>query len=202
MCPCLGKPVGPADPGPVRDILFDQFKNTVGEGRKVMLCGIGRGADRKDPVLFSGNDDTILLNLTAAGQNVSLPPGRYWLVVNANSTFANRWVWSQSTQGSGLPGAAAITVSQTNTGAWTTQTATTFAGLAMRVNIDVPCGAPWIGGTYAASGSLARGTSRSALTVLYGTGLTPGNYSGIVCVQSNDPVTPRLSLPVSLTITP
>jgi Subtilase family/PA domain len=147
-------------------------------------------------------DDNILLNLAAAGQNVSLPPGRYWLVVNANSTFANRWVWFQSTVGSGLPGAAAITVSQTNTGAWTTQTATTFAGLAMRVNIDVPCGAPWIGGTYAASGSLARGTSRSALTVLYGTGLTPGNYSGIVCVQSNDPVTPRLSLPVSLTITP
>jgi Subtilase family/PA domain len=146
--------------------------------------------------------DNILLNLPAAGQNVSLPPGRYWLVVNANSTFANRWVWSQSTQVSGLDGAAVIAVSTTNTGAWAPVTGTTFAGLSMRVNIDVPCGAPWIGGTYAASGSLARGTSRSALTVLYGTGLAPGSYNGIVCVQSNDPVSPRVSLPVSLTITP
>ncbi len=147
-------------------------------------------------------DDNILLNLTAAGQNVSLPPGRYWLVVNANSTFANRWVWFQSTQGSGLAGAAALTVSTTGVGTWAPVTGTTFAGLSMQVNALLPCGAPWMSGTYATTGTLARGTSRSALTAINSTGLAAGSYKGSVCVQSNDPATPILSVPLSLTVTP
>jgi Subtilase family/PA domain/Peptidase inhibitor I9 len=146
-------------------------------------------------------DDNILLNLTAAGQNVSLPPGRYWLVVNSNSTFANRWVWFQSTQGSGFNGAAAITISQAGVGAWAPVTGA-FAGLSMRVNALLPCGAPWISGTYATSGTLARGTSRSALTAINSTGLAAGSFTGSLCVQSNDPVNPILSIPVSLTVTP
>jgi subtilisin family serine protease len=152
---------------------------------------------------ISDTADSILLNLLAAGQNVSLPPGRYWLVVNANSTFANRWIWSQSTQqGNGFNGAAAITISQTGVGAWAPQTSPSFAGLAMRVNALLPCGAPWISGTYATTGTLARGTSRSALTAINSTGLAAGNYTGSVCVQSNDPATPILSVPLALTVTP
>jgi hypothetical protein len=150
----------------------------------------------------AGLDDSILLDLTAAGQNVNLPPGRYWLVVNANSTFANRWVWSQTTQTSGFAGAATLTVSQTGVGAWAPATGTTFSGLSMRVNAFLPCGAPWIGGTYATTGTLARGTSRSALTAINSTGLAAGSYTGTVCVQSNDPATPSLSVPFSLTVTP
>ena len=146
--------------------------------------------------------DNILLNLTAAGQNVNLPAGRYWLVVNANSTFANRWVWSQTTQTSGFAGAAAITVSQAGVGAWAPVTGTTFSGLSMRVNALLPCGAPWISGTYATTGTLARGTSRSALTAINSTGLAAGSFTGSVCVQSNDPATPVLSVPFSLTVTP
>jgi subtilisin family serine protease len=149
----------------------------------------------------AGLDDSILLNLAAAGQNVSLPPGRYWLVVNANSTFANRWVWFQSTQGSGFAGAAAISISQTGVGTWAPVTGA-FAGLSMRVNALLPCGAPWISGTYATTGTLARGTSRSALTAINSTGLAAGSYTGSVCVQSNDPATPILSVPFSLTVTP
>lgn len=150
----------------------------------------------------AGLDDSILLDLTAAGQNVSLPPGRYWLVVNANSTFANRWVWFQTTQTSGFAGAATITVSQAGVGAWAPATGTTFSGLSMRVNALLPCGAPWISGTYATTGTLARGTSRSALTAVNSTGLAAGSYTGSVCVQSNDPATPVLSVPFSLTVTP
>ena len=144
--------------------------------------------------------DNILLNLTAAGQNVSLPPGRYWLVVNANATFANRWAWSQTTQTSGFNGVALLTVSTTGTGAWAPSTAS--PGLSMRVNALLPCGAPWISGTYATTGTLARGTSRSALTAINSTGLAVGSYTGSVCVQSNDPATPVLSVPLSLTVTP
>jgi hypothetical protein len=119
-----------------------------------------------------------------------------------DSTFANRWVWSQTTQTSGFAGAATLTVSQTGVGAWAPATGTTFSGLSMRVNAFLPCGAPWIGGTYATTGTLARGTSRSALTAINSTGLAAGSYTGTVCVQSNDPATPSLSVPFSLTVTP
>jgi subtilisin family serine protease len=146
-----------------------------------------------------GNND-ILLNLATAGQNVNLPPGRYWLVVNASSTLANRWFWYQSNQGSGANGYATINVTTAGAGAWAASTGA--PGLSMQVNVEVPCSASWMGGTYAPSGSLTRGASRSALTVLYGAGLTPSTYSGHVCVQSNDPAYPRLATPVALTITP
>ncbi|MFZ2754679.1 MAG: S8 family serine peptidase [Lysobacteraceae bacterium] len=145
------------------------------------------------------NGDNILLNLTAAGQNVTLPPGRYWLVVNANSTFANRWNWFITTQVSGASGIATIIVSTTGTGAWAANATT---GLSMRVNGLLPCGAPWISGTYATTGTLARGASRSALTAINSTGLAAGSYLGNVCVQSNDPATPVLAVPLSLTVTP
>lgn len=145
------------------------------------------------------NGDNILLNLTAAGQNVTLPPGRYWLVVNANSTFANRWSWYVTTQVSGTSGIATISVSTTGTGAWAANTTT---GLSMQVRGLLPCGAPWISGTYATTGTLARGASRSALTAINSTGLAAGSYLGNVCVQSNDPATPVLAVPLSLTVTP
>lgn len=145
------------------------------------------------------NGDNILLNLTAAGQNVTLPPGRYWLVVNANSTFANRWNWFITTQVSGTSGIATITVSTTGTGAWAANATT---GLSMQVRALLPCGAPWISGTYATTGTLARGASRSALTAINSTGLAAGSYLGNVCVQSNDPATPVLAVPLSLTVTP
>ncbi|MEQ1512996.1 MAG: S8 family serine peptidase [Lysobacteraceae bacterium] len=149
--------------------------------------------------ISDANGDNILLNLTAAGQNVNLPAGRYWLVVNANSTFANRWNWFITTQVSGTSGIATISVSTTGTGAWAANATT---GLSMRVNVLLPCGAPWISGTYATTGTLARGTSRSALTAINSTGLAAGSYRGNVCVQSNDPSTPTLSVPLSLTVTP
>lgn len=150
-------------------------------------------------VTTAGSSD-ISLNLAAAGQNVTLPPGRYWLVVNTRGTFANRFAQYASNTTSGNPNFASITISTAGTGAWVSNTS--FAGLTMRIVGNVPCGAPWIGGTYAASGSLTRGTSRSALTVLYGTGLAPGSYSANVCAQSNDPVNPSVAMPVLLTITP
>ena len=144
--------------------------------------------------------DNILINLTTAGQNVSLPAGRYWLVVNANATFANRWNWYQSTQSSGLNGIATLTVSNTNTGAWVANTS--VAGISMRVNGLLPCGAAWIVGTTPSTGILSRDTSRATSTAVSSTGLVAGTYGANVCVQSNDPFTPSLAVPFSLTVTP
>lgn len=148
----------------------------------------------------TSSGDNIGLDLVAAGQNVVLPPGRYWLVVNTNSTFANRWNWLGSTQGNGT--LAAVTLPPTGIGVWEATVGSTFTDLSMRVTGLVPCGAPWLSATYATSGTLARGTSRSALSVLYGTALAAGAYRGNLCVQSNDPVTPVLAVPLALTVTP
>lgn len=142
----------------------------------------------------------IQLNLVAAGQNVNLPPGRYWLVVNTRGTFANRYAWYGSNTATGNSGFASLTVATAGTGSWVANPS--FPGLTMRIFGNVPCGAPWIGGTYASSGTLARGTSVQAMTVAYGTGLAPGNYQANVCVQSNDPLVPSLAVPFALTVTP
>ncbi|MBX3713768.1 MAG: S8 family serine peptidase [Lysobacter sp.] len=146
-----------------------------------------------------GSSD-IQLNLVAAGQNVNLPPGRYWLVVSTRGTFANRFAWYGSNTASGNPGFASITVATNGTGNWVANPS--FPGLTMRIIGNVPCGAPWISGTYAASGTLAAGASVQAMTVVYGTGLAPGNYSGNVCVTTNDPVLPSLAMRLNLTVTP
>jgi subtilisin family serine protease len=146
-----------------------------------------------------GSSD-IQLNLVTAGQNVNLPPGRYWVVVNTRGTFANRFAWYGSNTPSGNAGFASITVATNGTGNWVANPS--FPGLTMRIVGNVPCGAPWISGTYAASGTLARGASVQAMTVVYGTGLAPGSYAGNVCVTTNDPVTPSLAMPLNLTVTP
>jgi subtilisin family serine protease len=148
----------------------------------------------------TATNDSISLDLTAAGQNVTLPAGRYWLVVNANSTLANRWHWLVTSQTTGNAGVAFLTVPTTGTAPW--QVVTSSNGLGMRLTGTLSCGAPWIGGTYATSGSLGRGTSQQAMTVAYGTGLAPGSYRANVCVQSNDPASPSLAIPFSLTVTP
>ena len=146
-----------------------------------------------------GSSD-IQLNLVAAGQNVNLPPGRYWLVISTRGTFANRFAWYGSNTASGNNGFASITVATNGTGNWVANPS--FPGLTMRIIGNVPCGAPWISGTYAASGTLARGTSVQAMTVVYGTGLAPGSYAGNVCITTNDPVLPSLAMRLNLTVTP
>jgi hypothetical protein len=150
-------------------------------------------------VTVTGAND-IQLDLVAAGQNVNLPPGRYWLLVNTRGTFANRFAQYGSNTQNGNAGFASITIATNGTGAWVANP--TLPGLTMRVIGNVPCGAPWIGGTYATSGSLGRGTSVQAMTVAHGTGLAPGSYRANVCIQSNDTLASSLAIPFNLTVTP
>ena len=138
----------------------------------------------------------ITLNLPAAGQNVTLPPGRYWVMIYTRATFANRWAWYGSNGGSG--GFASITISTTNTGAWAANNS--FPGLAMKVTGTVACGAPWIGATTPSSGTLAGGASQPVSTPLSAVGLAPGTYVGNVCISSNDPLTPQAAETIRLTV--
>ena len=141
----------------------------------------------------------ITLDLVAAGATVDLAPGRYWLLVHTNSTFANRWAWYASTTlGSG--GFAGLNVSTAGAGAWAANT--TSPGLSMRVVGEVACGAPWMGAVSPPMGTLAAGASRASTIQLSAAGLTTGVREAFYCVGSNDPVSPKRAGAIRLTVTP
>lgn len=137
----------------------------------------------------------IRLNLPAAAQAITLQPGKYWVVVSARTTLANRWVWFASNIGTG-----SLATASSPPGTWTTQTA--FSGLVMQVEGTVPCGASWIGASTPESGTVLGGASQGIQTLLSAAGLTPGNYLGTVCVASNDPVRPKVAEVIRLAVTP
>ncbi|MGH8109183.1 MAG: S8 family serine peptidase [Arenimonas sp.] len=142
----------------------------------------------------------VTLNLAAAGQSLSLPPGKYWLVANTAGTFANRWAQYGSNTTSGNAGFASITIATNNTGAWAANAA--FNGLTMVVRGTVTCGAAWLGTAFPAYGSLAPAQVGLNSVAINGAALSPGSYAGNVCYNSNDPVTPSAAVPVLLTVTP
>ncbi len=144
-------------------------------------------------------NSTISLDLAAAAQNVTLPAGRYWLVVSARTTFANRWVWYAADAGArdSLPGFATITPAA---GGWAANAG--FPGLAWRVGAQVTCGAPWIGAITPAAGDLQPGESQTLRVRIDARGLAAGRYDAYACLSTNDPGQPRIATPVALTVTP
>jgi hypothetical protein len=140
----------------------------------------------------------LALNLAAAGQNLVLPPGTYWLVVNTRGTFANRWAQFGSNTGNGS--FMSITIDLANAGAWAPNAA--FAGLNMRVTGQVACGAPWLGVLNPTGGTVAAGATQPTSVALDASALAAATYGGFVCVNSNDPVSPAVAVPVQLTVTP
>lgn len=143
---------------------------------------------------------TVTLNLAAASQNVTLPPGKYWMVMNTVGTLANSWAQFASNTSNGLPGFKQITVSTTNTGAWVTP-ATAFVGLNVVVKGSVTCGASWLGAAFPSYGTLAPAQSGLNSVAVNTTGMFAGSYIGNVCYNSNDPFTPTAAAPVLLTVT-
>jgi len=141
------------------------------------------------------------LDLAAAGQNVTLPPGRYWLVPQINTTFANRYAWFVSNEGNGTP-PRLIQPSLAPPGNTWNVPPNPPAGMAFGIIGTVGCGAPWIGGVAPASGRGLAGAPATVGFTVNTQGLAPGNYTGFVCVNSNDPARPQASVRVNLTVTP
>jgi hypothetical protein len=138
----------------------------------------------------------ISLNLLTAGQNVVLPPGRYWMVTNVRSSFANRWAWYGSADGDGS--FRTMTIATDGSGAWVNTTS--FAGLAMKVDGRVTCGAPWMGAFTPGSGNVAPGSNQPVTVRVNAAGLAKGNYLGYYCVSSNDPQTPKIAGRLALSV--
>jgi hypothetical protein len=142
---------------------------------------------------------TISLNLATAGQNVILPPGRYWLVVNGRTTFANRWVWYASDTRAPSSGNGLMAISPAS-GGWTANTS--FPGLSWLVDASVACGAGWIGAATPSAGQVAPAGSSNVMLTINAAGLSAGSYSGYACFATNDPARPRAAVRVTLTVTP
>jgi hypothetical protein len=140
------------------------------------------------------------LNLAAAGQSVTLQPGRYWLVPQVNAVFANRFAWFFSTQGNGTTPRTIVPSNAAPNNVWVTPN-NPPPGLAYTINGTVGCGAPWISGLAPASG---RGVAGAPATVSFNVntaGLGTGTYTGFICVSTNDPNRPTATVRVNLTVT-
>ena len=149
---------------------------------------------------ISTTGGVLRLNLAAAGQNVTLQPGRYWLVPQVNAVFANRYAWFFSQQGNGTAPRTIVPTNPAPTNVWATP-ANAPVGLAYTLNGTVNCGAPWISGVAPASGRAAAGAPATVSFGVNTAGLAPGSYTGFVCVGSNDPNRASASVRVNLTVT-
>ena len=141
---------------------------------------------------------TIALDLVAAGQNVQLPAGRYWIVVNTRGTFANRYAWFGSNAVNGNSGFASLTIATNGTGNWVANPS--FPGLTLRMLGDVDCGAAWVGAASPGVGDIPRAETR-LVTVAVGA-LPAGTYTGAACFATNDPQVPTAASLINLAVEP
>jgi len=141
------------------------------------------------------------LNLAAAGQTLTLQPGRYWLVPQVNVPFAQRWAWLNSLQGEGGPVRTIQPTAAAPANVWATPSGAP-AGLAFAVSGILTCNAPWIASVAPASGRAVAGAPAPVTVTVNTAGLAPGNYTGFVCLGSNDPARATATVRVNLTVTP
>ena len=141
---------------------------------------------------------SIGLDLAAAGQSVSLPAGRYWLVVSVRAPLATGWFWFNATSGDNVYRNAVV--NPDGSGTWAASVGA--PGMAYAMQGRNTCGASWIGTPARAFGRTAPGTGIDNQVQINAAGLPPGTYNGYICVASNDPVRPKIALRVSLTVTP
>ncbi len=153
-------------------------------------------------VLFGVDEWIFTLTLATP---VTLPPGSYWLqIFNHTGTGASPddFFWetgSPDTVGNGLAGTAFATAAPGV--AWAAASATDLA-VQLDPNpsgCDTPADLPWLGLT-STSGSTAPLSSSTIAVTFFAGSLPVGLYEGTLCLESNDPDSPRIEIPVSLTV--
>ncbi len=132
-------------------------------------------------------NDTISLDLAAAGQHTSLAAGHYWLLVYPELTSNNLgWVWFASDVNSG---SKAVTFSSGTGADWTVHT-DPGGGMALRIEQSVACGAPWLSAS-PPSLDLGAGESANVSVSVDSTKFGGGNSAvGYLGLQSHDSANP------------
>lgn len=151
-----------------------------------------------------GTGQDITLDLAAAGQNLNLPAGTYWLTVfpTYSGTITGqtdpRWNWFQAASQKGNPDM--LVSSLFGAANWTTlQSLVQWPDVAFTIEGDVTCGAPWLSLT-PASGSTAGGATTPVTATFNSNGMTAGSYAATACVASNDTAKPMVAVPVTMTV--
>lgn len=150
-----------------------------------------------------GTDETISLDLAAAGQSLNLPAGTYWLSVAPTYTnpigpaASPRWNWFQSVQQGG-PGYLIGGLFGVND--WTAlQGLVQWPDVAFTIEGSVTCGAPWLS-LAPNSGSTAGGATTPVTATFNSTGMANGTYTAMACIASNDTAHPVVTVPVTMTV--
>ncbi len=151
--------------------------------------------------------DVIAVDLEAAGAaKPLLTPGRYWLVAyvnDASTSSAVRWNWSQAAA-SADPNAQLISPAVFGIDNWTSLNALIGWGdLAFTIGGDILCSnvsdLDWVS-VDMASGSTASGEETTVVVTLNTAGVKAGDYSGNLCLVSNDPDEAVVNIPLSASI--
>lgn len=141
----------------------------------------------------------------------TLQPGTYWLMVYAGFNSAwdpdpftgSFWYLFASSQGS-ASAPMWIEPGDPQSNGWATlvDAGGAVPGLAMGVDTAVDCGAAWLGPSASFPVHTPAGGSDNLTISVDATGLATGDHHAWACIDSNDPDTPVLAIPVSLTVTP
>jgi subtilisin family serine protease len=149
------------------------------------------------PGVTIGGSGIITLDLAAASQSLSLPPGTYWLSVvptytNASTSIPPFWAWFY-----GQPkGVADLVVGD---GYGVTSWSEEGNDFAFKIQGNVTCGAAWLSAT-PPSGSAGIGATNSVSVGFDSTGMAAGTYNANLCLASNDAAHPMTVVPVTMTV--
>jgi hypothetical protein len=153
-----------------------------------------------------GSTRPVMGNVVTIG--IFLPAGTYWLDWQTGGTLASGpWVPPVSILGEpGKPGANGL---QFDPGASTWNPLVDVApqdlpfiieGQVAGAVCQTPADIPWLS-VNPTSGSTPGGESSDVMVTMDTTGLMVGGvYTGTLCINSNDPVTPLVTVPVTLTV--
>jgi len=150
----------------------------------------------------------IALDLDAAGEGVTLEVATYWLPVfptytgNITVETEPRWSWFQSD----TVGTPSRLIAPTLFGNITSWTLTGTGGLGTAIN-DVAfalagtpeCGASWLS-VSPISGTIGGEDDASVSVSIDMSGLAVGSYSATLCLETNDPDQPLVTIPVSVQV--
>ncbi|MCB8942746.1 MAG: cadherin-like domain-containing protein [Ardenticatenaceae bacterium] len=151
-------------------------------------------------------DRPIMASVAAVG-GLSLPAGTYWLAWNTGGTLASGpWappinINGQANTGNGLQTLDGGTTwaAALDTGAGTPQ-----QGFPFLIEGSSGCAAtdlPWVTAS-PLSGTIGAGNATDVAVMFDSTGYAAGVYTGTLCVNSNDPLSPQVRVPLTMTVLP
>jgi hypothetical protein len=145
-------------------------------------------------------NDNITLDLALGGITTNLAAGNYWLMVypEMSSSWGTDWVWFSSDVNSG---STAVSYNRLMTPYDTDWNAHTDpgGGMAVRIEQQVTCGAPWLNATPSSLNIGALATANASVSVdstKFGGG---SSALGYLCLQSNDANNPVTIVRVNAT---